>query len=296
MLNLKNFLFTLVFTTLSLGLSVNAASKIDQPEKQETITKPPVAVSQQPVLKIQSEEITKSSTKEKAEEFTPERPVRVSEYWWLDNLVNILGIVAGALLIVWQLGRQHKNELRIQKENYREKLRLDIYQEFSKIRIDAESQLVRLGSYVSIIPTYFMLSNQAAKAGIVPAPIISRTNVFMAKHQEATDSTIQLIRLIEKYEIVSPEFEIFKIAMLSANYDLIQAFTPLTQALVKLLPMEVPDKDGNMQTVNIVIPTPEQFEEFESIVNNYVNAKDDLWIIWVNIDNPLKVVVVFSFM
>lgn len=277
MWHLKNILFTLVFTTLILGSPVSDASNIDQLEKQETISKSPSLESKQPAPNIKSKDATNSLEKEnEVAALESERSKSVSEYWWLDNLVNILGIVAGALLIVWQLGRQHKNELRIQKENYREKLRLDIYQEFSKMRIEAESQLVGLGSYVSIIPTYFVLANETAKAGNVPIPIISRSNVFMAKHQEATNKAIQLIKLIEKYEIVSPEFEIFKIAMLAANYDLILAFTPLIQALVKLLPIEVPDKHGNIQTVNIITPTSEQFEEFEAIVNTYVNAKEDL--------------------
>jgi hypothetical protein len=62
--------------------------------------------------------------------------------WWLGPLVTVLAAVIGASAIVWQLGRQHRNESLQQTENYKNQLKLQVYQEFAS-RVSVASDAVQ---------------------------------------------------------------------------------------------------------------------------------------------------------
>lgn len=196
--------------------------------------------------------------------------------WWIGGLLTLLGIVVGVCIIVYQLGRQHKNELKLQEENYRQKLRLGIYQEFSKVLEEANDKTSEVGMYAFLIPINVKIYRDQIKSGLAPAPIKHRAIEFSNKHQEVSDSIIKLIRLFEKYEIISPELDIFKLAVIVATHDMREALKPLHSYLLQILPMDVVDKTGNIQVVNVISPTNEQIDRLDGLVNTYKNADDDL--------------------
>lgn len=56
--------------------------------------------------------------------------------WFEQNAVNlighaltIIGIVGAAVMVVWQLGRQHRSSLLLQRENARNKLKLQLHEQ-----------------------------------------------------------------------------------------------------------------------------------------------------------------------
>jgi hypothetical protein len=196
--------------------------------------------------------------------------------WWLGDLITIFGIFAGAGIIFWQLGRQHKNELKIQKENYREQLRLQIYQEFSEVLEEANNRTVQVGVYVTLIPMQFRTCLYQVASGIKPAPLKDRITKINDMNYEASNSVIKLIRLFEKYEIICPELDIFKTAVNVAKYDMSEAFLPLHRFLGPLLPMDIVDAAGITQVVNVTIPTEEQITKLEELAKNYKDAEEDL--------------------
>ncbi len=196
--------------------------------------------------------------------------------WWLGDLITIIGIFAGAAMIVFQLGRQHKNELKIQKENYREQLRLEIYQEFSKILEEANDKTSDVGMYAFLIHTNFKIYINQANSGLNPAPLRSRAIEFSNKYFEASNSIVKLIRLFEKYEIISPELDIFKLAVNVATHDMREAFQPLSSFLLQILPMDIVGNTGNAQLANVIIPTQEQVARLDELVSAYKDADNDL--------------------
>lgn len=196
--------------------------------------------------------------------------------WWLGDLITVLGIFAGAGMIIWQLGRQHKNELKIQKENCREQLRLEIYQEFSKTLEEASEKNSDVGMYAFLIPMSLNIYINQIGSGFNPVPVMSRAIEFSNKHSEASSSIIKLIRLFEKYEIISPELEIFKLAINVAIHDMEDGFNPLHSFLLQILPMDIVDSAGDTQLANIIIPTQEQMNQLDTLVSAYKSAADDL--------------------
>ncbi len=243
----KIFILTVILL-LSISTGASAINKKD-PAKEllvtKTITKPVVAV-------------------------VPVKP------WWLGDLITVVGILVGALMIVWQLNRQHKNELKIQKDNFREQLRLEIYQEFSIILEEVANKVTDAGGYAHIIPVNLRINNDLINSGINASPLNSRAIDYSHKHGEAMFSIVKLIRLFEKYEIISPELGIFKMAINVASYDIGEISGPLHTILLRVLPMEIPDDRGNIHLGNVVIPTQEQISQVDALAGKYKDAVDDL--------------------
>lgn len=95
------------------------------------------------------------------------------------------------------------------------------------------------------------------KSGLQASPISQRANVFGELHQISSRSITELIILIEKYEIVSPDLEIFKLAFNVASFDINKSYFPLFQCLLRMLPIEIVDVNGVTQTTNVRTLTQE---------------------------------------
>lgn len=188
--------------------------------------------------------------------------------WWFGDLVTLLGILVGAGMIIYQLGRQHKNELALQRENAREQLRLQIFQEFSPVIKVATEKIIDAETYVSSIHSNLRMSQQLLEDAL---PIKERATEFSKRHQEATYSLIKLIGLIGKYEVVSPQLDIFKLAIGVAKHDM----TIASGRLIRILPMDIITPDGVSQVVNVIRST-EQLNELDKLLGDYKRAEMDI--------------------
>lgn len=197
-----------------------------------------------------------------------------SRPWWLGDLVTLLGIIAGALIIIYQLGRQHKNELALQQENAREQLRLQIFQEFSPAIEVATEKVIDAQTYVSSIYSNIRMYLQQPDDSFNSRPIKERATEFNKRHQEATYSLNKLIQLCGKYEVVSPHLNIFKLAINVASYDMMKAAIPLHAFLIAILSMII-TPDGVSQVVNVIRPE-EQLHKLDELIGSYKKAEMDI--------------------
>lgn len=194
---------------------------------------------------------------------------------WVSDIINISGILVAAGMIVWQLGRQHKNALEIQKWNYRERLRLKIYQQFAEALQSANHDAADAGMYAYLIPVYFSSYVAQKNVGVNVAPIISRAVEFRIKDNAAATSLIKIITLIERYEIIGPQLDVFQVAINAAIHEMREAFQPLHSVLLEVLPVDFIDPTGNRHVTNVVVPTQDQLKRLEQLVTGYHNATND---------------------
>lgn len=196
--------------------------------------------------------------------------------WWMGDLITVLGIIIGAGIIVFQLNRQHKNTIEVQKENYREQLRLKIYQEFYTCLESANDKTCDASMYAFLIASNFEGYLHQITSSINPPPVKARGNEFSDLHFTANNSIISLIMLIEKHVIVSPELEVFKLAFNSASYNISEAFRPLYSFLLGILPMDAVNASGIPVAMNVISPTPSQMSELDGLIKPYKEAHDEL--------------------
>ena len=196
--------------------------------------------------------------------------------WWLGDLITIFGIIIGVLIVVYQLGRQHRNELKLQKENHREQFRIQIYQEFSRLLGIATEKNTHSKMYAFNIPMNVHTYRGQISRGFNPSPLTDRAMELSRRHFDSLEATADLMILIERYQIVEPRLDIFITALSVAHHDVMQTFSPLFPFLLILLPSELPLPNGAYKIVNVINPSDEQVSELEMLVNAYTAASDGM--------------------
>lgn len=196
-------------------------------------------------------------------------------WWWLEYVITIAGIIIGAIIVVWQMGRQHRNALLLQQENARDALRLRIFNDIEQHIKSVTDTIISVGSYALNIPCNLKAYKEQRKLGLNPAPIKERTLTFN-NLRSAMDKTIsRLFSIFESYEIVNPNFKIFQTALNTATYDANQAFQPLYETLLKFLPIDLPKHKTQVTDLEVIIPAipdNEQLQHIKDLANKYFKA------------------------
>lgn len=188
------------------------------------------------------------------------------------EISTILAATIAALMIIFQLGRQHRNELARQENATRSKLKLEIYQEFSPFLSNSMEALVETGGYARSSPLHASMFATQVSMGWNPLPISDRAKVFLDLHYKAVNSMTDLIIQLEKYFIVCPRLEIFRLAFGCALHELGFKFDKLHTFMIQHYPVDA----GDTGTVNFVkVFNPQLLQEQQSLCFTYADAEMD---------------------
>ena len=200
---------------------------------------------------------------------------------YVELAVTLAGIVIAALIVVWQMGRQHRNSLKLQKENKRAELRADIYAKLLDGINLAGNAEVSASTYVRMLPQSLRSYRYQLNLGIQPSPVKERAPELSHQNGEMHMSVVRLIEIFESYTIAIPEFGVFQDALNSAMHDLNEAFMPLHQEALRILPLELAvDRNsdgtaGGQTEIPMHVPLPlsdQQFEALDRLVESYLHA------------------------
>lgn len=195
--------------------------------------------------------------------------------WWLGPLVTVFAAVIGASAIVWQLGRQHRNESLRQTENFKGQLKLQVYQEFSSRLSAASDAVLSTAMYAFTAPTHVEIYTSQAENGFTPAPITDRALKLLELNSTAANEVVETIFLLEKYFIIHPDLDIFRLALSSAAYEVSESFHPLFQFMLSHFPMDILS-DGGQKIDNVMLLSPDQRAHLKSLSDSYYDAAMDL--------------------
>ena len=129
--------------------------------------------------------------------------------------------------------------------------------------------------YATTAAVHAKIYMQQIEQGINPSPVEDRALLFLAKHSAASDAAIEVVFLIEKYFIVHPELDIFRLAVGSALHDTSDAFHALFNFMLTYSPVDEPSSQG--ATVgNIRQLSKTELERFQALSAAYFDAASDL--------------------
>ena len=156
-----------------------------------------------------------------------------------DKYIQLLGIFIGAVLIIWQSNRQHKSNFILQKENLKDELKLEIYGKLGgKIQI-SNDKTIDVSTYVRMTPINLDSYLYSVSLGLKRSPVVERTENYSEAYYSMGKSIVELITMLEEYEIASPSFKVFRMAIMSSKYDLDKIHMNLHAELLRCLPIDL---------------------------------------------------------
>lgn len=202
--------------------------------------------------------------------------LQVSAVELLRDGLTALGLIAAAGTVVWQMRRQHKNSLALQRENAREALKLRIY-ETLVLRIRALSDAsIEAKMYAFLIPPAIESFLREKSAAFQPSLVKQRAPTFADLHFKAQARLAELLVEFEYWSIAFPSLDVFQVALDAANYDVRQSFTPLLSALWEILPIDPPLGETGKPTIIQPPPSPEVLSALKRLIEEYKGAMDDI--------------------
>lgn len=196
----------------------------------------------------------------------------------IGHALTIIGIIAATATVVWQLGRQHKSSLLLQRDNAREELKLRLHEILTNKVRNLSNANVHTAIYAYMIPFNVENYQRQLAQGLHPTPIKERAPAFSHLHSEANNALSELIEEFESWSIAFPGIEVFQVALNSANHDAREAFVPLFTALLRVLPMDPPE-NAPPNVPRPIVPSPiskDEYEQLTKLVGHYKEAMDEI--------------------
>lgn len=207
----------------------------------------------------------------------------------IPNFLQLITILVGIGIVIWQVNKQHKSNVEVQNEKLRCDLRLQLREEIGK-HIDALNNLtVSASGFPRSLNLSILVAKTDAEFKRLPRPLPQRVPAFNQVNRDVSNAAIELIKTIERYELVMPQLKIFQLAINVFLTDFNNSSNEYMRALLTFLPSDTSDEDRlntGISVHNRPLPNPEQLVEIQAIGNRYANTLDDLgsWIYDLNIE------------
>lgn len=177
------------------------------------------------------------------------------------------------MMIVWQIGHQRRNEIDGQRENFKIELRLRVYQEMSTKVLPASDALGAAAMYAFCMPGHMKLAAQGPQNDYVQA-VSDRAKAFLDLDSRAHGQLSEVVLMIEKYLIIHPDLDIFRMALSSADHDLRTSFPALFDFMLQHFPMDVMGESG-ATTINVRRFSPQECEQVGDMAMRYYDRASD---------------------
>ncbi|MBA7695393.1 hypothetical protein ES703_104019 [subsurface metagenome] len=200
-------------------------------------------------------------------------PLLLSSITEIDTLI---AIIVGALMIIWQMNRQHKDNYKLQLSNHKEELKLKVYKEISEYVSCAMQKYTENQIIINSIMRQYNSCLICQDPNSNPYPkIYTKYTELSGAHSGMSRSLTQLMCKLEEYEIVDKNIKIFRIALASVVELIQEAYFEFQSHIFGYLPCDLSKERQEQLGVNIKHvknPAQEDLEAIEESFNCYTEA------------------------
>ncbi len=172
---------------------------------------------------------------------------------------NIIAIFVAAFMVMIQLWRQHESGLTLQRESFRKKTNLAIYENISDIVGTAASAVSTAGINTLILNTRLDYDQDTKNYFEIEG--------FNIQNSKAGNLVADVMLILEKYEIALPGFKIFRFALNVQSAKQRKAFPEVFQKMVEF--MRLDEAYNNKIYLSV---SEEQKEEFKQLLTRYYDV------------------------
>lgn len=188
----------------------------------------------------------------------------LTDFSWIDSTINVAAILLGALIVKWQV-----------RQNAREQLRLQIYHEISRISHELMLAETKATSFVNDVSMKLRLLQDPALQALLPSYQELRASKFTDLDYAVSSAAINVITVLEKYEIACPELKIFRTAINVVGSDVQKSHRKIFGEYLKAFSVEVQTSGPTSIETTVIhkpIPTGENLERIQAVASEYVDA------------------------
>ncbi len=192
---------------------------------------------------------------------------------FIEPIVQIAAAFLAAWVVIWQVGKQREGELFLQKENLKTDFKIKLHGEIEEKISKLSDATVVAGGIKWRLSSGFTMQQASIDQGIQPAPLSSEMSEFNSAYNQLAQDTIEVIKVIEKYEIIEPAIKIFQTAFNVTITDLRNAYSPLMLELLNVLPQRSPD---GQNIIYKPAATPAQMMRINQLADTYWEATNEI--------------------
>jgi|AntAceMinimDraft_9_1070365.scaffolds.fasta_scaffold100666_2 hypothetical protein len=192
---------------------------------------------------------------------------------WINPVIDLIAIAIGVWLVLMQIKRNHKSNFELQTKQHQEELKLKLYDQLVHQIALAHHKIVQIHSEVSTLPfniNFFW--KKKIEFNINPEPVKSRSIILIESNSIATNQVIELIAVLERYEIALPRFRTF-IKVLAKQLEMIQkSFREFLDEATHFMPWDVEEEKAKKMGIPTTIipnrPTEEQSKLLQKLATD----------------------------
>jgi len=193
----------------------------------------------------------------------------------IGSAITIFGFFLATKTVVWQLGKQHKSSLELQRRNSGEALGMKVHEILTtRVKSANEAIGIAISSAIMIVPNLKAYSWQKG-LGLDPAAISARVPSLSALQSAVSNEKNFLIAEFESWSIVFPDIDVFRAALNAAHHDAAEAFQKLANELWAVLPMDMGDGSVHVPTRGNNLGDAD-LKRLGDLISNYTSALEEL--------------------
>lgn len=187
-------------------------------------------------------------------------------------LVTVITATLGAILILYQIGRQAQHALKQDKNNEAIKLKMQVYENVLSITREMMSAEVGLGSYISSFESDVRLCKFMHKSGYPWSAPKARSAALTSRYNALSRASNEVIGMIERWQIIDPRIMVFRTAINVAMHEIRLAYTEdYFHTALRLMPHEKAEsRQGSLFPWSL--PDDHSVENLSRATSNLRNA------------------------
>ncbi len=193
------------------------------------------------------------------------------------NLITIIGIVISASVLLLQSFLQNRSNLKLQKENIKDDIKRKFHAEIEEAVTKASDLASDLASLLrNVYHIEYPSIRNSLDNGLVTNGFRTTTDNFMKLYDDTTRAAIDVIFVIEKYEIIQPEIKIFQTAINVALDDMREHYLEILREIMTFLPSVIIDDKGHSRMIAKQFPSVQQMNNFKKTYEVFEEALSHL--------------------
>lgn len=204
--------------------------------------------------------------------------------WILDKIILVLSIVVSVLIVIWQIGKQFKNSLEIQRKNKVDELHLEIYKNIAD-KIE-EGMLALTPTTIKIYTLWTKFDSKrfskeeyekiGSKSPL--SPIKERPEDLTKGFSNAHKKVNAIILTMETYEIVFKHFTSMRKKIVTALNELREINMDFFNKTLDYFPVDIPEERQKElgKIIERPLPSWDKIEEIKAMGDKFFKKEIEL--------------------